>query len=617
MFVNQSLSIYRKKTLLSERSLALYRMALAAVVIYDLYARCVGGDWLRAHYGHKSVYNQAQQIRAEPTHSFSLHHVHGGAAFQWIMFAIHCVVALMVFVGYRCRQFAMPALAALTVSLQRSNSFVCSDGDFLLRSALIWACFLPLVNVWSIDSLLLHRLRRRRRQRDRGGELGANKSIRAASFSHWIAIAFAANVCFSYVSAALAKRDAPQWRDGVALRTAMNLDGYVSAAGVELRERDDGAAMLEWLTHAVVDVQLYTPALLALLGPLPYAGVVARCVGIAALAAAHVAMRLLLNIALHSYVSLAMLLVFVPDALFNSLCCCPSSAASALLSLGERAWRLLRWPFVRGASWRCSVRFHPDDKCDDDNDDNVDDDVEDDDNNNNESNLLQWIRVLLAIGLVVCAASFVAVSLTNRQPHMRVLVPDAAEQQRLAQMAPWLREARAFAGDALERLASLGAHVALSARIAPIEPQVRADGGYYTLAGQLNGTTAARVDLLPCALSSAACNGDNAPPPPLAKSDEPTLFSATLDSERWRSYWESLRPGASKSSSLRCQLLAEYVCVRWNGGNDIGARNSNLTLLNVRIDWIQMRTAVLADSWRPRTHTQLCTYKCGTRLWPE
>jgi hypothetical protein len=60
-------------------------------------------------------------------------------------------VAVAVLVGGRCRQ-SFIALTMLTLSLHNANPYILDGGDRSLMVMMVWACFLPLGQCWSLDA---------------------------------------------------------------------------------------------------------------------------------------------------------------------------------------------------------------------------------------------------------------------------------------------------------------------------------------------------------------------------------------------------------------------------------------------------------------------------------
>ena len=129
------------------RSLALFRMCAALVVLADLALRARD---LRAHYTDDGVLPQAYFL-VDKTR-WSLHLLSGSAYFQAALFVLAAVFALLLLVGYRTR-LATFVTWLLLLSLQSRNWMILNSGDVVLRLTLFWSLFLPLGARFSVDSL--------------------------------------------------------------------------------------------------------------------------------------------------------------------------------------------------------------------------------------------------------------------------------------------------------------------------------------------------------------------------------------------------------------------------------------------------------------------------------
>ncbi|MCY4658905.1 MAG: hypothetical protein OXF93_03705 [Acidobacteria bacterium] len=138
------------------RSLAVFRVALAAAVVADLLLRAPD---LAALYTEEGVLPRAlldEQVRARapalvPILALVPHLLLDGAAAQALLFAVAGAVAVLLAAGWRTRWVTV-ASWVLMMSLQARNPAVRNGGDEILRLLLFWAMFLPLGAIWSADA---------------------------------------------------------------------------------------------------------------------------------------------------------------------------------------------------------------------------------------------------------------------------------------------------------------------------------------------------------------------------------------------------------------------------------------------------------------------------------
>ncbi len=130
------------------RSLSLFRVGLALIIIVDLFLRA---RYLTEHYTDMGIFPRKAFIELwENSTTWTLHTASGQLWFQILIFLVHGFFALWLLVGYRTKVAAI-VLWILTVSLHNRNMIINSAADDLLRVVLFWSIFLPLDRYWSWD----------------------------------------------------------------------------------------------------------------------------------------------------------------------------------------------------------------------------------------------------------------------------------------------------------------------------------------------------------------------------------------------------------------------------------------------------------------------------------
>jgi hypothetical protein len=218
------------------RSLALFRICLALVLLWDLQERA----WdLRAHYSDDGILAAAAVPMTAPV---SVHILNGSVAYQATLFVIAAACAVGLLVGWRTRVM-MLLCWFLNVSLQARNVGIIHGGDSLLRNILFWCLFLPLGEYFSLDA------------RRAGSPRPAPRYLSMAT------AAYVLQICLVYWFAALWKSDA-SWRvDGTALGIALHIDSLVTPIGIWLR---DFETLTKWLTLGSIYLEVFGPVLLLL-----------------------------------------------------------------------------------------------------------------------------------------------------------------------------------------------------------------------------------------------------------------------------------------------------------------------------------------------------------------
>jgi len=213
----QPLSTSQKLLSLDLRSLALFRVLLAVLLILDLCFRAV---YLRDHYTDFGVLPRADLLTEFPNRFyFSLHMIHGSTLFQVILFVLAGVVALMLLVGYRTRTALILSWIFLS-SVQVRNEMITDGGDGILMVFLFWAIFLPLGANYSIDSC----------------SRAPAKRILPEGICTAATAAFILQICFVYWFTSILKTDVVWREEGTAVYYALSVDAFAMPLARMLRE---------------------------------------------------------------------------------------------------------------------------------------------------------------------------------------------------------------------------------------------------------------------------------------------------------------------------------------------------------------------------------------------
>jgi len=274
------------------RSLALLRVGLGLVLLYDLSSRA---QWLRAHYTDSGILSRGALLSDTSSDwwRWSLHLIGGDTFTEALLFAIAMVFAFGLLIGYRTRLVTIISWVLL-ISLQNRNPLILQGGDQLLRVLMFWAMFLPLGARYSIDASL-----------DRSPPKD-NPYYSAATFALLVQV-----MCL-YFFTALLKSD-PAWiPDGKAVAFALHIDHFATRAGVWLREF---TTLTQGLTYFVWFLELLAPVIMFF----PVWHVAARLLGLALLATLHLGFFIFLEIGFFPFVDWVALAAFVPSAVWDRL----------------------------------------------------------------------------------------------------------------------------------------------------------------------------------------------------------------------------------------------------------------------------------------------------------
>jgi len=320
------------------RSLALFRIALALVLLSDLYLRIAN---LGAFYTDQGVLPRVAQIELFNglPRLVSFHMMNGTWSIIAILFAIEVAAALALLVGYRTG-LATFVSWILLVSLHNRNPMVLQGGDALMRLLLFWALFLPLNARASLDRWLA--------PPDAAPEKYPN-----APYLSMGTFAVLLQICFVYWFTWALKSDA-SWRvDGTAVGYALSIDQMNRPLGRWLLHYPDAMRVLTFVT---LELERFGPlvALVPLWRP--------RLLMVLVFTGFHWTLGLTLTLGIFTWIAPTAWLLFVPTGAWDWLAAQPLARRfrPRLERLRDRVVALcrrvkLRVPAPRLVSWRVSL----------------------------------------------------------------------------------------------------------------------------------------------------------------------------------------------------------------------------------------------------------------------
>lgn len=320
------------------RSLAMFRVALAVLILYDLWDRAAN---LAAHYGESGVMPRGLLLECFGASSRLSPYFYASGSTSWIaaLFIITAIAAIFLLIGLRTR-WAVVGLWLLMLSLHRRNPLVNHGGDTLLVLLLFWSMFLPLGARWSFDAVI------------GGVRLPNQRSIVSVA-----TVAFILQLCLLYWMTAAHKSGA-KWRDGTAVYFALHLDMYATPFAVWLREQ---RALLPALTWGVLAFEFVGP----LLAIMPFWTSRLRMIAAALFFAMHIGLAISLLIGTFPFVCMIAWLALLPGPFWDALL-----GWRSLVRIGKALTAPLRWAAQRATRladasgfWRrllrSNGRIHP------------------------------------------------------------------------------------------------------------------------------------------------------------------------------------------------------------------------------------------------------------------
>lgn len=271
--------------MLDLRSLAMMRISVALLVLYDLYRR---GSQMTEYYSDQGVAPRAL-ITSEYWNPswWSIHLLSGESSIQAVIFAIHAGVTLLLLVGWRTRLASLLTFL-LMVSLHNRNPLIIDGGDRLLLILLFWGLLLPWGSRFSIDS--------------RGDRSDAHAAATAGGSGYLF------QIVSLYLMAAFWKLHPVWFSDRTAIYRTLELDQFTKPLG---RYFMAFPTLLGVLTLAVFIVEWIAPLLLMA------GNNRARTLGCGLLLLLHLAIGLTMDLEFFPLVSMVCLLGCFPSHMWG------------------------------------------------------------------------------------------------------------------------------------------------------------------------------------------------------------------------------------------------------------------------------------------------------------
>lgn len=275
------------------RSLAVFRMALGALILWD---QCIALSNVRAFYSDEGMLPRSFLLShtMQDPHIWSLHLIGGSVLVQSLLILITMAAAIGVIIGWRAR-WSLLVTWVLLCSLHGRNPTILYGGDVVLRVMAFWSLFLPMDACWSWES--------RRR--------GSNAVV-PASFFGISSLAILFQVSFIYWFTAVLKYGNEWTRDGSAVYYVLNADQFVLAPGRWLLGFPD---LCRWLSFGVWWFELIGP----FFAFIPWRTAWWRVLVIASMWAMHLGFALCLRIGYFPVAMMALWLLFIPGEVWQWL----------------------------------------------------------------------------------------------------------------------------------------------------------------------------------------------------------------------------------------------------------------------------------------------------------
>lgn len=292
------------------RALALWRIALGAVVLLDIVLRLRD---LELFYGDAGVLSRASYLTQSWHYSgYTLFLATGSTGGLVTFFALWAAAATCLLLGFQAR-WAAVVTWFFVANIQLRNPMVMDGGDDLLRLMLFWAPFLPISARWSLDA---------RRHPSWAALPLAYRSVATMGVT--------LQVFVLYFFAAFLKTGEDWWVTHDALYYTLSLDQFVTGFGHALLAYP---SLLKFLGFAALGLEYLLAALIVLGGIFLWARKAFYLLGVLL----HLAIASLLNLGIFMLIAIACLTPFLPkdwlDVLEKYLAL--AFKGSSLMSMGD------------------------------------------------------------------------------------------------------------------------------------------------------------------------------------------------------------------------------------------------------------------------------------------
>lgn len=225
------------------RTLGVLRIALAALLLFDLAKRCPGIDLWHVNSG--LLPNHRLLWQPESPYQISYLFALWTESQVHVAFAITALVYLGFLLGYRTRLMHVLSWFGL-LSLQTRVGLVANGGDYVFGTLLLWSAFLPLGRRYSLDALLA-------REQTDGAE--AERPIRSLAVA---ALLLQLSVIYLFNAV---NKSGPTWSEGSAVHYLLHQARIVTALGIWARQHVPGQVFAA-LTHGTLVVEYALPVLI-------------------------------------------------------------------------------------------------------------------------------------------------------------------------------------------------------------------------------------------------------------------------------------------------------------------------------------------------------------------
>ena len=279
---------------LSFVSLAILRMGLGIVQIVDTWWRI---PYINDFYTDTSILPRDALVQLTGgQHTFSILNASGNYYVQLAFAVITIVIAILLLVGYKTRMMTILSFIMI-ISYDARNPMISSGADLLIRMTTLWAMFLPLNKVYSMDRLL-----------------GYTKELTPEEYKNGVltpaTIALTLQICIVYFSTVYHKSQ-PVWRESfLATYYALSLEDFRLPLGTLVYPYYN---LLKGFTVMTIVFEFMAPLLI--LNPLYNR--YTRLLGVFMICSLHMGFGNMLMVGIFPYIGIASALALIPHKTYT------------------------------------------------------------------------------------------------------------------------------------------------------------------------------------------------------------------------------------------------------------------------------------------------------------
>lgn len=305
------LIIMKKIFSLSTYSLALMRICLWSLLIYDLIER---RTWSWLFFWQDAVYslsNVSKVFAVQGKRSLFLLTEH--PFFVSVFFWLSLVVAVFFVIGYRTRLMTI-LLWIIIISLHNRIPTITNGGDIALRICLFWSMFLPLWAQWSIDSIGIYLQKKRNiwKKRRQLFLRDSRKKPQQYMFFYVASTAMIVQLLFVYITNYWLKTWSAWTEDFTATSMTLLLDKFTTPLW-------DRMSHYQWISYRITRWWIFLEWRAWIFVFFPRKNKRWRWWVVLLMIGMHLGMALMMELWLFSYVMMAWWLSLLPHELRNSL----------------------------------------------------------------------------------------------------------------------------------------------------------------------------------------------------------------------------------------------------------------------------------------------------------